>query len=728
MTCDPHELAELSKCYAGLTPALSQGAALASLCATVLPGPPLQTITTDTGNPANAQITLQGTQNAVRIFNGATPLSEQGFTLNVVRNIHPFPPPVIAASVKLYPWQGRIIYASPGDTLAFGTVDGRQLQVAPLTLPDTLTTATGMSGTANIDQAAPPLWAPTAAHIVLPDNASAFQISQTNGEQVVFISEFDGTQWSNPRWVWVQANYDVTVQCNYREVALASASGTALAINAPIGSTIGGVKHTPTLLPAMTGTQRNVNDLAGLNAAIAAAVSGDRIVLAAGTYTLGGVITEASFTSNHNVGGKKGMEGITIMGATGTRGDVIIVGRFNINQSTATGPATFKDLSINANGAAASCLTATSGVWILENVDLYGTGAANVCEVIASVNPITWDALLSSFRNSGADCINGDGSGVGSPGLCRFHLCTGTVAGALANDQVITPHNGLAFYCYGCSWSDANTNVVAGATANDKTYLAFCTVSPGAREGGAQFGLGVWAYGSTLTSKAQLGPNAILCKITNTTTSNTYRNYTGTVQSCRIFINNGAAAKVLHNSIAGGTLRNCMVIVPGLGTMMLLANSASAQALNFAYNNTYVSGGAGSGFTLSDANGMGVNARNNAVQTGLGGTPFNVTAANMALSTVDYNVLNGAILDPDYVPGANDIVGTDPQLDAFYFPTAGGNCDANGTDTSPTFSIGDSDPFGFVYRYDTPTSRGARSRPIIIPSVIGPINLYPDLW
>lgn len=718
ISCEPDNLAEAAKCY-GCIPNHEQ-VVVYLLCQLASQGsspPPLQLVNTDLGsNPSTTAITLSGSQNAVRVFTGGTPISEVGFTLYVKVN-----GAGVTTRYLLYAYQGRILTFSPGDSLAFATVDGRQLQMAPMTVPAALPTATGITGTANADKSGPPVWTPTAAHITLPANVSAFQLAQTGGdEKYVFISEYDGTQWSRQRFVMAQSNYDVTVQCNYKQIALATWDGSTVSVKAPVGSTIGGTSTVHTLVPAMTGTQRNCASTADFLSAVAVAVSGDRIVLSAGTYAAVGDITAASFVANQ-AAGKVGPEGITIMGATGTASDVILQGRFVITSNSTAGAAYFKDLSVDANSVAAKqAFALTDGNWVLENVTAYGTAATvNLIEIIDATK-ITFRALFCTFRNSGGDVVNGDSVHAGSS--VWLMGCTAHTSGAAVNDQVVTPHNGAIIYLYGGRYYNANANVIAGAAITDLTLMAFLQVDEGGlRECGAPWAFGVYAYACRIAVKAQQGPYCTLCKLYSPsgTWSAAYRNYTSILQSN--WLVGSAIGRGIFNSVGGGTFRNNLI--QNLAEKVRLANSSSAQTKNTFHFNTIV--GTGTIIGAGDDN-LPVALYNNVIFcTNHASNSFTVTPVQMAGSSVDYNVLSLA-MDADYSAGANDLTSTDASLDANYFPVAAGNCDKSGG-SIPLVSTayGDTDPFGFVHKYAANAlPRGCRARAVIYTGAL----LYPDLW
>ncbi|MDP2989201.1 MAG: hypothetical protein Q8O57_01380, partial [Kiritimatiellota bacterium] len=196
---------------------------------------PIQSLITDAViKPTTAHIKLTEPNNAVRIWTGDQPVTESSFDLYVCRNGGS------AVKVRCFRWQGRILTGKAGDVFSFGTTNGRALKIAQMMTPASLTTPSGVTGAAHCDKAGPPLWSPSAAHIVLPAPGAAFQINADGSERDVFISEYDGVQWTPLRWVKLPAGNAVKVRCNYQQIALANYAGAALNITAPAGSSIGG--------------------------------------------------------------------------------------------------------------------------------------------------------------------------------------------------------------------------------------------------------------------------------------------------------------------------------------------------------------------------------------------------------------------------------------------------------------------------------------------------------
>lgn len=689
--------------------------------------PTIQTITTSaSATPTTTNITLT-VGNAIRVWTGETTHSESGFNLYFRRNGG------TVSTVRMYRWQGRILNAANGDSISLGTDDGRTLQVAAMTVPASLISPTGTNGTVNCDKAGPPIWTPTAAHITLPSAANAFTIDSTNVERIVFISEYDGTTWSHPRWIWTQTNYSVRVQCNYTQVALANYDGVAIGITAPTGTTIGGTSATMTFgLPAITGSSNYCTTAAEFQAAISNSVSGDRIVLAAGTYSLTTNIIAASFAANNGVGGKVGMEGICIAAESGAAVTVSrsspAVGNWSLNQSGASGYSQMTGISFDLSIASSTGpFVITSGKWKFENCSW--TGATNAgtgmqLQTQVGTGPIDATLLWCLCANNAGDNFGGSGySTNNAASLVRYVGCESTNAGPAASSQCLTTHNGQTNYAYGCKLVDANDSVIANGAATDVTYADFIMVSPGVRKStiknsslfGAHIVHGAW--------QELLPTSGGYCL---------FSRFIGTNLSASTDVSADPAAEIMHNRYqanAGRVMHNFRSwvmftgnIIDGFGEPIRVADYSSGVYSNGWYLNNTVVNASGNAFNIAQ---VGVPLltfmTNNAC--GTNGTSINCTSGSMTNIFSDYNVLDPTV-DADYIKGANDTTNVNAGLTIGYLPSASGNCDGTGSTNIWTW-VGDSDPFGFVMIYlSTRVSRGARE----IPAIYAGAVLYPDYY
>lgn len=688
----------------------------------------VQSVTTDaSATPTSNQVVMASTNNALVIHAGEQPISEA--YLNVYISINGG----AVKTLRIFRHQSRIIYAS--GNVSLGTTDGRVLKVNQCNVPGTLVVPSGVSGTANCDKAGAPLWTPSAAHVTLPNKNSAFVINTDGTERIVFISEFDGVAWQPYRFYILPASSkNLTVFCSYKQVALANYAGATLSITAPAGSVVGGSSVTMSLtIPAVTGTTHSVTNISELKTAIANAVSGDHIVLADGTYALDVNITEASFTANQ-AAGRKGSEGIVIRSLSGVRENCILSGSttsfggWTLNHSLAVGYGYFKDLKFDIAGTSTG-VTLRGGNWRVQNCRFTGVRTAVHCVNMASTvtDEINIDMLYCQADTSAVDCFNcvGNSDSYSTNSVVRLIECTGFTPGGASGDQCVTTNTGVPLSTWGGNYYDAFLNVMA-PDANTPQYAFFTTISNGARRCGLQdmslFGCNYSTSIDVIDSKPTTG-YVILNKVTTTgygATTGLFRTASDTTQivplavANRITINSGRAFYVS----VGGTVIEGNIINTASDGVRFSSYSSGSTATTTLRNNTFKTNSTAVNQTLI-AN-LPMYLRNNASK--VCSVSLALAVGSMAITDSNYNTVDPTV-SGNYTPGANDLVSGDAALDADDFPTAAGNCDANGVDIYNY--IGSSDPFGFVLIYKAGViSRGART----IPQIVASADIYPDVY
>lgn len=692
----------------------------------------MKSVTTQaTATPSTTQIILSATQTAVRIWTGETPVSESSFTLYVVRNGGAVTP------VSMNRYEGRIITAPAGASLAFGTSDGRVITVAPLDIGSSaLTTVFPVTGSALADRAGPPLWTPTAAHITLPSLCSSFEIPATASPQVIFISEYDGLIWSPPRWLRTSTLGPVRVRATYNKVAIANYDGTAVTINAPTGSRIGGASALMQLsFPAITGTSRSVTDLATLKAAMAASVSGDEIVLADGTYALDIPVVLTTFAANHGISSRQGAEGITFRSSSGNASACILTGNgtgtngnWALDHLGRTAPLCLKDLTFDFTAKPLN-FGFTAGTILAQNVDWIGGTAADVITISSDDG----GAVTATFlRCKAHDCVddawNFSGySTTNATSNCRMVDCQGYRSGTADNAQCLTTHFGMGVKVYGGWFYDAKIYVIENSAVTDPMFLAWVKTSAGARK--AQISKCPWIFAceiqgldTGLTASNTGGAYMVGNRLTTvgyTSGTTMLRNSSGDIgvivgnyfestQGRGIFSSVGTTTGVFQSNVFNGFQTG------------FLQGSDTIAGSTTVTNNTFVGGtGTTYGMDLSSTIQSAV-IKGNACKGNTVG--INCTTASMARITTNYNVIDPTV-DVDFIAGANDTTGVDAALDSRFFPTAGGNCD--GTAVSVLAAVGGTDYSGYPLCYKTTShDRGARC----LPKIISGADLLPDLW
>lgn len=702
--------------------------------------PSYNTVVTDaSATPTTTALTLPGGYNAFRVWTGETAVTEGEFNLYVRLNGGS------AKTINTTRWQGRVIAATAGDSIALGTTNGRTVYVAPVIAPASLTAPTATSGTANCDQAGPPLWSPSAPHVTLADFHQTINLAASDAtKRVIFISEYTGSTWTPPRWYWLPASGSINVLCTYKQVAIANYAGVAVSVTAPTGAIIGGTSASMSLpIPAFT-TTIDVTDAATLQAAMASAnASGGYVNIrcAPGTYPLTIPVDRNTFAANHTVGGRFGMEGIFITGLTGNRADVVITGNgsgtngnWDLNHSSAVnqyaGYAGLKDVTFDFAGIDAT-FAATSGNWLVQNCNFTGASSSSKDLFAFACNAnraISIDILESNASTAGSDCWNGSGdTTTNAASRARLINCSGSVAGPNVNDQIVTSHAGLPYEVYGGTYSDANLNVVANDSGTTNGYFFFSTFTPGARNCGIVNGINL--FGCTITQTSGSGTlypgdqgsnNGY--HLFNHGTINGYRSSASAVPTAGSVITGNlyspvGTTRVYFPSIGNSpAFRRNIAIGTTQADILRVANYASGSTnAIIATSNTFVA--TTGGVTINDAT-LPCTFTNNAI-TSTSGTQI---TAGGATTTGNYNTARSK--NASYTNGANDTIGSNAAIDATsYIPTASGNCDNNG-DPNIGFA-GGTDAFGWVWNYKTSTPpRGARSRP----AVYSGADLYADVW
>lgn len=675
----------------------------------------IYTVTTQSGTSPTGTHTQLPTRDAVRVWIDETPVDEPFFYLYVRHG---------ASTIKLRMnrFESRLLRIQPGESFGFATEDGRSIQFSYDNAPTSLTSSFPVSGTAACDKAGPPLWEPTAPHITLSGGKS-FQIESDGTDRIVFVSEHDGESWSPPRWLRVAESGGVRYHATFKHIAIANYAGDSIGISAPEGSVIGGESAVMHLeMPEVTGTTHNVSDVAGLKAAIASAVAGDEIVLADGTYALDINITASSFIANHGVGGRVGMEGITIRSASDNRGDCIVssagasTNDWSIVQTGAAEKSYIRGITFDFAGQSVG-FSVTCGKWAMENCRFTGAGGSkDGFNFVGSAEGagIQLDCLRCQCDNAAADCFNGN-TGVDGADRCRFIDCEAFNTGPASSNQCITSHNNLHVEMYGGHYYQAQSNVVAPASGA-KMLMFFTKTSRGSRGGGV---VAEMTFGCDLGASANPGNDLSVKYILASRFGNVIRESSN---GSRTVVGNIISADEdlgLVNAYYPNVVTDTIFdfnLVSGATSAIRVDNGSGSASAN---HNTLVDASRG----VAMANGsMVVSLRGNATKN-TSTRSLDLTADQMANLTTRGNVW-GTPVDTDLVPGEGDLVGDDAQLDSLLFPTEDGNCDGNG-DPSFVDWVGGTDAWGYPLRLASSVmDRGARCRPRIIEGA----ELLPDLW
>ena len=702
-----------------------------------LQSPSLTTISTDASvTPTTVHVSLSGTSNAVRIYSGETLGTEPFYYLYVSINGGS------VKKIKITRWQARIIKASVNATFSFGTSDGRQIQVSSITTPNALPSITGTTASIAIDDAGPPLWTPLNPHVQVPVGAYGFQIASDGVERDIFLSEYISNTWTKQWHVVLPVSGGVKIFTNGNPVALACYGGATLTINANIGASISGASNQMNLAYSVTGTTHNVTNISQFNTAVAAAVSGDEIVLAAGTYALVSLLSYASFSANIALG-NHGCEGITIRGATGTASDVVITSQsWNIvdnGGTTGSLMTNIRDLTIDLTGVASGVAKFSYGKYQLQNVTVKGPQSSgnDLLEIDAlddtKVTQVT--LLRCNVNNSYGDCLSTNGktgtNTIHASTFCYVVNSSMSVAGGTSNDQTFTAHNGYTTQLYGCSFSDANTNAIANDSVSTSNHF-FCSITPGTRKSGV---LGANLYGCRWQPHPNFAGTSTMCRDYFMRNYVTFVGYSSTtifindpvftIQSNRMIYVSGSVRPdgiAQTRNPSGGTTISANLI-DGLRIAFQEATYNTGTGNAIYYINNFLRNCTTRGFDFT----IGQFPLYNYNNVSADGTvnPININATAMGSLTTNYNRYKASSIDADLVPGANDVANNvAADISSIGMPTASGNCDGTGGTSVISFDAGDSDAWGLVLYYGGRASIGNRE----IPGVYSNAVLFPDIW
>ena len=623
--------------------------------------------------PTTNQVTIPSGLTGIRVYSGD--ISRTSDRVQVFYSIDG----AATQSIEIFKYRSSVILAPAGSRISVGTATGGAMEATAVKIPDAFPVTTGVTGVANCDRACPPLWNPTASHITLPSPFSAFTITADGTRRQIFIREFDGTKYLPERFYWLLPAENLTIFCDYTQVAIANQDGATLNITAPTGATIGGVSTVMSFTLPTPNNTFAVTNVAELKAAIAAAASGDEIVLADGTYAVDESITQASFTANV-AAGNVGSEGIVIRSTSSDPTACILSStvsdNWQINLVGASQNSYWIGLGFNLAGLNQGFLV-QNGRWRFERCIFRDLSTTNedLINLVQSGTELYEAILLEcEANNSASDCYNGNGGGAVAVGgsFALLVNCRGTTPGASNQDQVLTTHGGLPFFVYGGVYQDAAAN----AWANDNVavspgYGYFASFLQGTREAGVKVNI----YGSIVVCRSNSSQ-----LIANQFISHNYLEITNAAAATSLITK--APANIEFNYLRGNSGRGVFSragdylirgnIFDGFNESVRIANFVAGSSTDpiEVSSNTFVNGNIAVNL---DAPEIPCIIRDNAFR----GNNNDLNATAGLTVTSDFNTLNTG--DAEVTSGANDITAV-ADLDANFLPVAGGNCDRNGSD------------------------------------------------
>ncbi len=671
----------------------------------------LQTLTTQTSQtPTATDFTLNGTENSFRLFYEPTSFRTSDPWLDVWVKIGT----EAVKQIRLYYWQSRYIVAPTGAQIGIGTTSGVQVQYHRATLNlDVVPTLPGstVTGTANCDKNCPPYWNPSAAHITFAPTVTVenrvFSVPASATQNPFFVSEYDGSTWTAPRAYKQDPNKTTLIQCAYSQIALCTIDGSTLDATAITGTTIGGSSDVITItLPTPSNTY-NVSNVADLETRLLAATSGDRIVLADGTYSLTQAIDER-------------YAGVQIVSQSNNPDACIITGNTMAFRGTLPAPA-----NTTPNYIRGIQFTVDDGILLegatfrVDNCKFENTVSGDCFNYSEPEEGNTLLVVNSDASNAHSDCWNFDG-GSGSPldRTVQLVCCTGSNAGNADNAQIVTTHTGLPIELHGCVFSDAQLNVAANDSSDGATtYAYFSSLTNGTRQGGVTNTFLFACHCEHGTVQTSTQEDSYLTyrssDISGTTGTAFARNFTGKIVANYLSLPSGAGRLFFNNSVGGGEVRDSIFDNGSEGILLDFISGGPFVTPLEAINNTFINNTE----AIQQNAGLPLNLVNTAAKDN--GSSIVTSAGGFAEITGSSNTLD-ANVDADYTGLTGDTLNVDAALDSALRPTAAGNCDENGTVPS-TQILGLSDPFGLILVQDKDTiPRGARAR------LVNTADLYPD--
>lgn len=664
---------------------------------------PFQTITPDAGSsPTTTQAIIQPGNNAIRLQFGYVASYYNHFFIYYNDNGTSY-------KIDAYRMTTLLLKCAAYDVIKIGCDSSFPISFQQYADPLVRPTPTGVSATCQTDSVAPMQWFPAAAHLVLPDKCNSFTIAHNGTQRTVFVKENDGYNWGNITAYIVEANKDLTIFCVNKNIALGTYTGLSLSITAPLYTLVNSHSYNTTFaFRAITGTVRNVTAGSGasLVAALNAFVLGDLVSVPAGNYHCE---TAPAWTANI-AAGHKGAAGLTLVGATGNRGDVVIyvndvaVSAWTLNNSTDTNGVYFANFTIRGDSSD-NPIDLISGHHYWYNMRVAGSyyaGSGGVGELLniamnTASQPVSFYAAFVNIDSGYADHFDANAFATGTTWAqiqaCSIVCvsCGATFGGNFANSQLFTSHFEMPYTVSGGLWNDANANTFANGAGPTYGYLEFLTVTPGSRAGGVQQ---CSCFGCILTLTTSGALSAA------TTTSGSYfNNITLAATSSSSLVRNINAANINHNVFnpSGSGLRGYFYNAT-TGTPVYVGNLFLGTWGDANYSTSATSG------STAVIRLIGNSFVGNGVAVYLGDLFDSTTIANNAFksNTTNVDVVGSAIyksyghnvmasVTGTYTSGTGDITNAASALDGNYTPTVGGNVDAGQGDNTQVGYIGGKD-------------------------------------
>lgn len=694
-------------------------------------------------NPSTTLFTIPNGATGVCIYTGFRVYKNFKFNLYVKKNGAFIDAVTVLKGQQCERW---LIAGSPGDTIALGTdTESIPLDISGAIVPITNTVPSAVTANANADDINPDDWVPVSPHVILPELGSPIKINSTGSWRIIYIKEYDGTNWSKIASYSIPPGYSPTIVCAQTRIALGTTDGGTISVTGPTGTVIGGTKQTYSIpFPAITGATYTPTDETTLRAACAAAVAGDAIQLPSSTITLTQALGSSNFTANIGAG-RIGAEGITIFGSGSS--SVIKVADINngflFTQTSATMPLWWRDFVLDCSNIATQSNARPifiNGIHRWQNVTIqnqlintanFDLMTVNVFAPSASIDMLYYKCTMSNSTN---DCWQffGDSTSASRNMKIKLVNCLGTGAGSQGtfnNSQNYTTHNQLDIQLIACrANTDGSGNQIANGGATCWCY--WTSVVPGSNTNvgwqdsnrfqcyrlspsGSQQSIGTNLDGVGFMDVGNYWDGALMSQFGSVYGPGSAAYGTVLIEGNYI---KALGTRAFFPNTATGSISIGPNIVDTANEGVRFNNITTPTGKTFSYTGLTIvnSGAVGTAYNGGSTAGT-LAVLNTACKGNTNGTAGFVAATN----TSNYGVYDPAN-SANFTFGGNDISNADAALDANLFPTASGNCDATGTAYS---YIGSRDAFNFIHIYSsTTTPKGARGRPIFSQT------LRPDIY
>lgn len=449
--------------------------------------PDISDLTTEAStDPTSASFEVPGAYSGVDIFLGNGNFKKGVFFLHVK---------ISGTTHKIMVHRWQKIFVKCTGTIYFGTSDlkgntfQQDIQVIPsrsATFDDINNNAVDLITNFDFEAITPNIFIPgfyTPSEVRVSLNTNYLYVEGAADPIHCFISEYDGTNWTEPVALFIPANRDSLYLATYKKIAIATSTGAS--VNIKCDGTIEGSQYEP--YPSFTVTNtRTVTTSGELVTALTSIVDGtDIVITVAGTYTItGDIATDKIFRLRNTSGGT-----VTVVGSSTNNG------RINANSTAIqASPSILENITFN-NGSVTTGTTNTHfyfnnfNIWIRNcifsgNASNDGGNIGNSLFSASASGKFKVVVVNSTFQNAGADVLSiFDANPSPTDGYFTVVGTTAFGPGSAGSEQAFTCHGYTDPDVIGCRiYELTNTIAIANGSAGSpsrvpQNYLYFCDIS-----------------------------------------------------------------------------------------------------------------------------------------------------------------------------------------------------------------------------------------------------------